>query len=242
MALSKAAWAVCELALVAGQRAAHLLQLHGEAAGEVVAAALNRGFHLGRQVVDLVLVAGLFLFQQSHVRLDHGDALVHARHLVVHVADVLLQNQFRILAHGDKEPDERTDHAGQTSPHKKLPPLSRGYFSGWSHRRCVASRGRRSRGAAGRDGIVGHEIRYGVRDLLFLFLLLQAPGDRTAPSPWRPRRCWPGCGPGGPPRCGPFRPGSPDFPWSYGLRARSPSAPGRARRCRARGRASRRLR
>src|ERR1039457_557303 len=40
-------------------------------------------------------------------------------------------------------------------------------------------RRRRSRGAAGRDRILGHKIGYGVRDLLFLFLLLQAPGKET---------------------------------------------------------------
>src|SRR5258706_6525833 len=36
---------------------------------------------------------------------------------------------------------------------------------------------RRSRGAAGRDRILCHKIGYGVRDLLFLFLLFQTPRE-----------------------------------------------------------------
>ena len=111
MALSKAARAVVKLALMSGQRAPHLFQLRGEAAGEVVAVGLNRGFHLGSQVGDVVLVLRLFLFQQRHVGLDHGDALVHPRNLVVHVADVLLQNQLRIFRHGYEESEERAKHA-----------------------------------------------------------------------------------------------------------------------------------
>ena len=106
MALSKAARAAVQLALIAGQRALDLLQLRGEAAGQVVAARLNGRFYFGGQVWPFILIFRLFLFQQRHVRLDHGDALVHARHLVVHVANVLLQDQFRVLRHRDEETDK----------------------------------------------------------------------------------------------------------------------------------------
>src|ERR1017187_8446075 len=41
------------------------------------------------------------------------------------------------------------------------------------------SRGRRSRVTAGGDRIVRHEIRYGIRYLLFLFLLFQTPGEEA---------------------------------------------------------------
>src|ERR1035438_2376466 len=41
------------------------------------------------------------------------------------------------------------------------------------------SRGRRSRVTAGGDRIVRYEIRYGIRYLLFLFLLFQTPGEET---------------------------------------------------------------
>ena len=92
-----------QLALVAGQRALDLFELHGEAAGDVVAAGLDGGLHLGGEVGGFTLVAGLLLLQEGGVGLDHGDALVHTRHLVVHVADVLLENDLRIFTHGDKE-------------------------------------------------------------------------------------------------------------------------------------------
>src|SRR5258708_23555135 len=42
-----------------------------------------------------------------------------------------------------------------------------------------AGRCRRSRGAAGRDRILGHKIGYGVGYVLFLFLLLQTPRKET---------------------------------------------------------------
>src|SRR5258708_29902978 len=42
-----------------------------------------------------------------------------------------------------------------------------------------AGRCRRSRGAAGRDRILGHKIGYGVGYFLFLFLLFQAPGEEA---------------------------------------------------------------
>ena len=101
-----------QLSLRAGQGAAHLLELGGEAAGQVVAPALDSGTDLGRQVGDLGLVLGFFLFEQGLVGLHHGDALVHPRHLVIHVADILLQDQLGIFRHGDKKSDERAHGAG----------------------------------------------------------------------------------------------------------------------------------
>src|SRR5260370_35155816 len=48
-----------------------------------------------------------------------------------------------------------------------------------------AGRCRRSRGAAGRDRILGHKIGYGFRYFLFLFLLLQAPAEERLLLPCR---------------------------------------------------------
>ena len=79
--------------------------------GDVVAPGLYGRFDLRGQVGHIVLVLGLFFFKQRLIRLDHGDALVHARHLVIHVANVLLQDQLGILGYGNEKSDERADGA-----------------------------------------------------------------------------------------------------------------------------------
>src|SRR5437867_2080460 len=88
------------------------LSAFSKAAREVVAPSLNRRPDLGRQIGDLRLILGLFLLEQGLVRLHHGDALVHPRNLIVHVADVLLQDQLRIFSYRDEESDERADSSG----------------------------------------------------------------------------------------------------------------------------------
>src|SRR5437870_4044752 len=112
-----------QLTLRSRQSAAHLFQLYGVAAGDIVASGLDGRFDFGSQVGHIALVLGLFAFQQRLVRLDHGDALVHARHLVIHVANVLLEDQLRILGHGNEKSDERADGAAQPVPHDVYAPL-----------------------------------------------------------------------------------------------------------------------
>ncbi len=89
-----------------------LLQLRGKVCRNVVAVGLDGRLDLGSQVGDIVLVFSFFTLKQRGVGFDHGDTLIHARHLVVHVADVLLEDQFRVFGYGNEETDERTDHSG----------------------------------------------------------------------------------------------------------------------------------
>src|SRR5262249_694585 len=95
-----------------------LFQLRGKTSGDVVAISLDGRLHLGGEIGDVVLVLGLFALQQSDIGLYHGDALIHPWDLVIHVADVLLQDQLGILAYRDEKSYERPEHSSKTLPHK----------------------------------------------------------------------------------------------------------------------------
>src|SRR5215470_2059718 len=158
-----------QLPLSAGQRAFYLFQLRSKAASDIVAVGLNGCFHLGGEVADIVLVFGLFTLQQGDVGLDHGDTLIHARHLVIHVTNVLLQNEFRVLSHRNEKADERTYHPLEASPHKSsfcLRSFSR-------FRRSI----RCADGAAGCNRILADEIADGISNLFLFLLLFQPPAE-----------------------------------------------------------------
>src|SRR5262249_9794129 len=69
----------------------------GVGGGEVVAVGLDGGLHLRGEVVHLDRVLLVLLLQKRQVRPDHRDRLVHPRHLIVQVTDVLLEDQVRVL-------------------------------------------------------------------------------------------------------------------------------------------------
>ena len=78
----------------------------GESASQIVATGLDRGLDPRSQLGGVVLVLRFFFLEQRDIGLDHGDTVVHARYLVVHVANVLLENQLRILCDGDEKTDK----------------------------------------------------------------------------------------------------------------------------------------
>src|SRR5947209_9938778 len=87
-----------QLSLGASQSALCLLQLRGKTARNIVAVGLDGGFNLGRQFASVIFIFSFFALQQRDVSFDHGNALIHARHLVVHVTNVLLQDHLGIFS------------------------------------------------------------------------------------------------------------------------------------------------
>ena len=158
-----------ELALISSQGAFGLLQLGGIGGGNVVAIGLNCGFHSGRQTAHRFLIFGLLFFQQRDVGLNHGDTLIHPRHLVVHVADILLENQLRVFRRRDEETNDRPPR--QPLPHRLLLFRNAALSSmgGAASRICIARRNR----------IFGYKIADRLGDLLFFLLFLQPPTGKA---------------------------------------------------------------
>ena len=73
-----------------------------EHAGQIVAPGLNRGLDLGCEIAQIAFVLRFFLLEQRHISFDHGDAFIHPRNLVVHVANILLKDDFGILGEGNE--------------------------------------------------------------------------------------------------------------------------------------------
>ena len=106
-----------QLRLVAIQRALLRLELHRILAGEVLTVGLDGRLHLGGEPGDLHLVLGVLLLEQRQVRPDHGDRLVHLGDLIVHVPDVLLEDQLGVLHRADEEPADTAHGPLEALPH-----------------------------------------------------------------------------------------------------------------------------
>src|SRR5579864_6692269 len=159
-----------ELALRARQRAFGGLKLSGIVGGNIVTIRLNGGLHFCRKVGHVILVLCFLTLQQGLVGLDHGNAFIHARHLVIHVADVLLKDDLRIFRRGDEESNERANESGKALPHKSSFCLLL-----WAR---LLGRGRctgRTRG----NWVLGDKGRHRVRDFLFFLLLFQPPAEEA---------------------------------------------------------------
>jgi len=109
---------VFELALEAFQVFLFLLQAHGLLLGKVVAVGVDGGLDLGGERLDGLLRAARLFFEHQDVGLDRGDVFVHLRHLVVELADVLLQDQARVFHRGDGAAEDRAHGALEAFPER----------------------------------------------------------------------------------------------------------------------------
>ncbi|EAU68173.1 conserved hypothetical protein [Stigmatella aurantiaca DW4/3-1] len=170
-----------ELGLIAIERLLLHLQARGVLSRQVIAARLDGGLHLGGQLPHILLVLGVFLLQQRHVRPHHGDGLVHLRNLIVQVPHVLLEDEFRVLDGGDEEAREAAHCSLESLPHVGCHLLQ--------GPRCLdltRSRQPEALSNAPRSTHAGHE---GLRQ--HPYLSLECPGPRE-PHDVSPCRTWRG--------------------------------------------------